>query len=236
MRTPVPAWRAVGFDLDDTLYPERDFVLSGFAAAAKWLEGETGTAAGETLAQLTDLFEAGVRGDTFDRWLRSQQLPVEAYREGMLHAYRHHKPQLAPFADVPPALGRLRADYRLGLATEGARAVQEAKLEAIGVRDRFDAVIILSEEERSRWKPNPWPLTRLAEALQISPKDMVYVGDNPQKDFEAARRAGMTSVRLRRSEGLHAAEEPASPNAAPDAEVADMSGLISWLTDERTAA
>ncbi|HSB89625.1 MAG TPA: HAD family hydrolase [Anaerolineales bacterium] len=232
----MPAWRAVGFDLDDTLYPERAFVLSGFAAAAEWLEGETGTAAQETLAQLTDLFEAGVRGDTFDRWLRSQQLPVAAYRAGMIQAYRKHKPRLSPFADVPPALERLRANYRLGLATEGARAVQEAKLEAIGVRDRFDAVILLGEEERSQWKPNPWPLTRLAEALQISPKGMVYVGDNPQKDFEAARRAGMTSVRLRRSEGLHAGEEPATPDAAPDAEVADMKGLISWLTGGRTAA
>jgi putative hydrolase of the HAD superfamily len=226
----------VGFDLDDTLYPERAFVLSGFAAAAEWLEGETGTAAQETLAQLADLFETGVRGDTFDRWLRSQQLPVEIYREGMFHAYRHHKPQLAPFADVPPTLERLRAGYRLGLATEGARAVQEAKLAAIGVRDHFDAVIILGEEERSQWKPNPWPLTRLAEALQIAPEDMVYVGDNPQKDFEAARRAGMKSVRLRRREGLHAAEEPATLNAAPDAEVVDMNGLISWLAGERTAA
>jgi putative hydrolase of the HAD superfamily len=124
----------------------------------------------------------------------------------------------------------------LGLATEGARSVQQAKLEAIGVRGRLDEVVILGEDERSRWKPDPWPLMRLAEALGIPPAEMVYVGDNPRKDFEAARRAGMTSVRLRRREGLHASEEPATPMAAPDAEVSDMTGLISWLKHKGAAA
>ena len=32
----------VVFDLDDTLYPERAFALSGFAAASAWASGEWG--------------------------------------------------------------------------------------------------------------------------------------------------------------------------------------------------
>ncbi len=236
MGTRVPAWRAVGFDLDDTLYPERAFVSSGFEAAGRWLEVELGLPAQTTMKELAVLFEAGVRGDTFDRWLAAHHLPREPYRDGMLQAYRSHRPRLSPFADIPAGLDRLRTVYRLGLATEGARAVQEAKLEAIGLRDRFDAVVILGEEDRSRWKPDPWPLGRLAEALRVSATEMVYVGDNPQKDFEAARRAGMMSVRLRRADGLHAGEEPATRQARPDAEVTDMTGLESWLKSGGSAA
>lgn len=225
----MPAWRAVGFDLDDTLYPERAYVLSGFEAAARWLEVEVGLPALATLRDLAALFETGVRGDTFDRWLAAHRLPSEPYRQGMLQAYRSHRPRVTAFADVPAALNRLRAVYQLGLATEGVRAVQEAKLEAIRLGGRFNAVVILGEEERPHWKPDPWPLKHLAEALGVSPSEMVYVGDNPHKDFQAARRAGMTSVRLRRPDGLHAGEEPAAPDARPDAEVSDMAGLESWL-------
>src|SRR4030066_168009 len=42
MRRPVTGWRAIGFDLDDTLYPERAFVLSGFGAVAGWIEAAVG--------------------------------------------------------------------------------------------------------------------------------------------------------------------------------------------------
>ena len=225
----MPACRAVGFDLDDTLYPERAYVLGGFEAVGRWGEVELGKPAEETAAELRALFDVGVRRDTFDRWLASNRLPVAKYRGRMLEAYRSHRPRLEPYGDVRPSLERLRRAYRLGLATEGVDRVQEAKLEALGLRAIFSAVVILGEAERQRWKPEPWPLERLAEALELRPAEMVYAGDNPAKDFAAARRAGMTSVRLRRPDGLHATEEPVGPEAAPDVEVADMQGLEGWL-------
>ena len=225
----MPACRAVGFDLDDTLYPERAYVLSGFEAVARWGAAELGQPAEEMAAELKALFDAGVRRDTFDRWLATKRLPVAGYRERMVEAYRSHRPHLEAYRDVRPSLERLRRAYRLGLATEGADRVQEAKLEALGLRACFSAVVILGDAERQQWKPEPWPLERLAEALEVRPAEMVYAGDNPAKDFAAARRAGMTSVRLRRPDGLHAAEEPVGPEAAPDVEVADMQELEGWL-------
>ena len=225
----MPACRAVGFDLDDTLYPERAYVLSGFEAVARWGAAELGRPAEETAAELRALFDAGVRRDTFDRWLASNGLPVAKYSGRMVEVYRSHRPRLEPYRDVRPVLERLRRAYKLGLATEGANGVQEAKLEALGLRAWFSAVVILGDGERQWWKPEPWPLERLAEALNVRPAEMVYVGDNPAKDFAAARRAGMTSVRLRRPDGLHAAVEPVEPEAAPDVEVADMQSLEVWL-------
>ena len=57
----------VTFDLDDTLYLERDFVRSGFAAVGAWLATERGVRGFEACAWR--LFEAGRRGDIFDRVL-----------------------------------------------------------------------------------------------------------------------------------------------------------------------
>jgi putative hydrolase of the HAD superfamily len=225
----MPGWRAVGFDLDDTLYPESQFVRSGFAAVADWLQGAADLPADETLRELTDLFGAGVRGDTFDRFLKRRGLPIGSYRQRMVEVYRKHMPKLTPYADVVPTLTRLRARYRVGLATEGPAKVQHQKLDALGVRGLFQSVVILGEGDRARWKPDPWPLERLAEGLAASPAEMVYVGDNPGKDFLAARRAGMSSVRVRRPDGLHRTEEPAGPEDAPDGEVADLAALEAWL-------
>ena len=67
----MPAWQAIVFDLDDTLYPERAYVLSGFRAVAAWAAGELGLPVTQGFAELRRLFDDGVRGDTFNRWLES---------------------------------------------------------------------------------------------------------------------------------------------------------------------
>jgi putative hydrolase of the HAD superfamily len=225
----MTVWRAVGFDLDDTLYPERDFVFSGFRAVAEWLEAEIDLPADPTLSELTGFFTSGVRGDTFDRYLKNHGLPIGSYRQRMVEVYRRHTPKLTPYPDVVPVLTRLRARYRIGLATEGPAKVQHSKLDALGLRRMFHSVVILGEGDRERWKPDAWPLEKLAEGLGVVPSAMVYVGDNPAKDFLAARRAGMHGLRLRRPDGLHASEEPVGPEDAPDGEVAGLAELESWL-------
>ena len=70
--------RGVVFDLDDTLYLERDYVRSGFQAVAGIVSREMGHAPGEIFESLCGMFERGVRGDTFDRLL--QEYPRIASR------------------------------------------------------------------------------------------------------------------------------------------------------------
>ena len=51
------------FDLDDTLYPERQFALSGFSAASTWAEAELGIAG--LAAEMTRLLDGGHLGALF---------------------------------------------------------------------------------------------------------------------------------------------------------------------------
>ena len=80
------------------------------------------------------MFEAGVRGDTFDRWLKRHGHAPKENRLAMISAYRRHQPRIEPYPDVVPTLEALHGTLLLGLITEGARAVQEAKLAALGLR------------------------------------------------------------------------------------------------------
>ena len=52
---------AVVFDLDDTLYPERSYVLSGFSAVADWAERTLAIPRATVLADLRAYFDSGVR-------------------------------------------------------------------------------------------------------------------------------------------------------------------------------
>ena len=51
------------FDLDDTLYPERQFALSGFDAAERWAAAELGISG--LAAHMTALLDGGHLGELF---------------------------------------------------------------------------------------------------------------------------------------------------------------------------
>jgi putative hydrolase of the HAD superfamily len=225
----VPRTRAVVFDLDDTLYPESAYVRSGFRAVAAEAERRYGVPADEAYAELERLFEEGVRGDTFDRWLKSRG--IEGDVAGLVAAYRAHRPAIEPFPEAPPLLERLRGEgYLLGLLSDGEPDIQYGKLDAIGLRGAFDATLVSGELGRDAWKPSPRGLLALAERLGVEPSEAVYVSDNPAKDFKAARDAGMRSIWVRREGGVYSHLEPQGPDYAPDEEARSLEEVESRVT------
>jgi len=61
------------FDLDDTLYPECDYVRSGFAAVDRWLREHRGVTGFSEIANAH--FRGGRRGNIFDLSLEELGLP-----------------------------------------------------------------------------------------------------------------------------------------------------------------
>jgi putative hydrolase of the HAD superfamily len=221
----VSKWRAIVFDLDDTLYPERDYVLSGFRAVAAWAEDHLRIPAGQGFVELKNLFDEGVRGDTFNRWLVAHHFPMDDLVSQLVRVYRDHEPVLKPFAAVPELLSSWRGTYQLGLLSDGYLAVQQRKLAALGLGPYFDAVVFSDEWGRDAWKPSSRPFEMVLQRLGVAGFQTVYVGDNPLKDFLGARQVGIWTVRVRHPQGLYAHLEPPSPNHAPEVEINDLSGL-----------
>jgi putative hydrolase of the HAD superfamily len=124
----------------------------GFGAVAEWAEQALGLEAGQAARNLRGYFDSGVRGDTFNRLLHSHGLPVEPWLKEMIRVYREHTPRLSPFPDVPAALQAVGERYRLGLITQGHAPGQRRKLEALGLDDRFEQVVIW-ERPASQWSP-----------------------------------------------------------------------------------
>ena len=223
--------QAVVFDLDDTLYPEREYVRSGFRAVGEWVEERLGLSQAIVRAELQALFDAEFRGDTFQWWLSEQGLP-ETFSGEMVRIFRAHTPRITLYPDAELVLDELKPKYRLGLVTEGRRENQQAKIGALGLDRWIKAVVILGEEDREEWKPSRKPFDRVLGMLSTAGGEAVYVGDNPRKDFRGAREAGMATVRIRRPEGLHSQDEPAAPADAPDREIGSLEQLIDSLGNE----
>ena len=225
----MPVWRAIVFDLDDTLYPERVYVLSGFRAVAAWAEVHLGIPATLGIAELRQLFDDGVRGDTFNHWLESHGFQPDVWVPQMVQVYREHNPHIEPYAEVPGLLQHLRAHYRLGLVTDGYTEVQKRKLAALGLTSCFDALVFSDEWGREAWKPNTWPFETVLDRLGVTGPEAIYVADNPTKDFLGARQVGMWTVRVRHPDGLYSHLEPPSPEHAPHVEIETLSDLETTL-------
>ena len=222
-------WQAVVFDLDDTLYPEHDFVLGGFRAVAHWLAPRLGLPTQMVYDRLCSLYEAGVRGKTFDLCLRTLGVSGTDLIPDLVQVYRDHTPRLEPFPESIPVLVNLRAKYRLGLVSDGYLAVQQRKLEALGLVPYFDAIVFSDQWGRDAWKPNIKPFKAVLERLDVSPDAAIYVADNPLKDFLGARRIGMGTVQIRRSGGEYAAEQPPTLAHTPDVIINSLEALLALL-------
>lgn len=226
-------WQAIVFDLDDTLYPERDYVLSGFRAVADWLATRLNISADQAFAELKQLFEQGVRGDTFNRWLAKYERNTDDWVPQLLKVYREHIPRIVPFPQVPALLDFLRLHYRLGLVSDGYLDVQRRKLTALNLAHYFDAIVFSDEWGRAAWKPNSKPFQIVLERLETMPMAAVYVADNPLKDFFGARQIGMYTIQLRRDDGEYSAATPPTFQHTPDLAVESFTELQRFFTETK---
>ena len=224
MPEPWPIHTVV-FDLDDTLYPEGDFVRSGFAAADVWLRRERGIEG--FLDRALRLFAAGQRGTIFNQALAELGVPdADALVRPLIAVYREHEPALTLEPETEAVLAWAESRFELALITDGFAAVQVRKIRALGLERRVACRIITDEMGREFWKPHPAAFRRVMEALPGPAAGYVYVADNPRKDFIAPRHFGWRTLRLRRPGGEHAAYVAGEREAA-EREVASLVELQS---------
>ena len=221
--------KAIVFDLDDTLYPERQYALSGFAAVAEYGQQELGIPQDRGYAELEKYFNDGVRGDTFNRWLESHGVDSDEWVPKLIKCYRDHTPRLQAFPETYPLLDRLRRTYRLGLITQGYRRGQQRKIEALRLAEYFEAILIMGEDEKANWKPSAMPFERLLMQMEVDGNQASYIGDNPLKDFRGARELGMLTIWIRRDMGEHSDDVPPGPDFEAEIELKDLSQVEATL-------
>lgn len=223
--------KGVLFDLDDTLYPELEYVFSGYAAVAGWSADRFAIPAAQGHRELVDFFRSGTRYHIFNHWLARYDLDSEENALQLLKVYREHMPSIRLFSGVLELLARLRSRYRLGIVSDGYLVMQTQKVAALDVEPLVETVVLSDRLGADAWKPSPKPFQLALANLGLSPEQAVYVGDNPHKDFLGARRAGMRSIRVLRFGGLYSEVEPPGAEHEPDTTIFALSELEAELEE-----
>ena len=221
--------RAVIFDLDDTLYPEQSFVFSGYQAVAEAFRTQFGDQ-DRTVAELTRIFHSQDRRLAFNALFERRGQPADREAvQAMIDLYRSHTPTISLYDDAEAALTRLGTKFKLGIITDGVAVMQEAKVEALGLRTRVDVVVLTDELGPGLAKPHPRAFELMAERLAIDPSACVYIGDNAAKDFGAPNALGWRTIRIVRARGVYR-DTPASEGGVPRNIVHSLDEIDAILT------
>jgi putative hydrolase of the HAD superfamily len=190
-----PDARAVVFDLDDTLYPLRRYRLSGFSVVASHAHRAYGADAAETFTFLVNALDNGLTGHEIDALARGRDWPADA-ATALVEAARAHDPVLLLPAAAGAVLTALRPSWKLGILTNGPRAVQVKKIRALGLDPLVDAIVFATEHGSGAGKPDAEPFLAIARTLEVAPSRVVFVGDDERCDVGGAAAVGMKTVRL----------------------------------------
>jgi len=190
--------KAVLWDLDGTLIDSEQY---------HWLAWRDSMAAeGVQLSHEQFLKTFGLRNDAIiPQWIPGAT-PREIVRIGdakeQLYRRLVREGSLEPLPGVRHWTERLGADgWSQAIASSAPRQNVDAVLQVIGLGHCFQAIV--SAEDVTRGKPDPQVFLVAAERLGSPPAQSIVVEDAPA-GVEAARRAGMPSIGVRKGSPLAA--------------------------------
>lgn len=180
------------FDLDDTLYSEKEYVRSGYHKIAEYFLKP------ELEEQMWNVFASG--GMAIDEVLKANSL-IEMKKEA-LQVYRYQEPDIHLYEGVSEMLINIRKEKKVGIITDGRPEGQKAKLTSLGIC--VDKIIITDELGGISFrKPNKRAFCLMKEFFNVAFERMAYVGDNLKKDFIAPQHLGMKCIWFKNTDGLY---------------------------------
>ncbi|WP_026695834.1 HAD family hydrolase [Peribacillus kribbensis] len=188
--------KAVIFDLDETLLDRsrslRAFITGQyrrFKMHFKDMEEQV------YACRFIELDQRGYTGKdvVYKQLLKEYPMTAISWRELLDDYNTHFFEHCIPFPGLKETLNVLKKEgYALGIITNGRTGFQNRNIEALGIQDLMD-VIVISEKEEVK-KPDSAIFQRALALLQISSENVLFVGDHPKNDMEGASRAGLHTV------------------------------------------
>ena len=228
--------KAVLFDLDDTLYPEMEFVKSGFRAVSQYLASRHHLHEDVLFTQMLDILQRDGRGRVFDSLLHSLGLYSEEKVKLLVYLYRTHRPTIHLYEDALPTLALLKdRGMRVGILTDGMASVQRRKIAALGLEKVFDVIVCTDELGSDCQKPSTIPYRVALDLLQVAPLDAAYVGNNPAKDFSGAASIGMLTIEVKRQKEPNYTSCETGEHAGAESVVENLNEILAIVGEEENA-
>lgn len=192
--------KAIGFDIDGTLYPSWMMFLCG--SPSFFLKPRALLCFGRTRSELRrkDNSEGPISFRHRQALAMARCMGTElSHTETIVDRYLYTLWErtfriIRPFPGLRKALEELSGrGYVLGALSDFPVA---NKLKTLGVADLFR--YSLSAEESGFLKPHPAPFELFAGTLGLDPSEILYVGNSHSKDILGAKKAGMRTALIKR--------------------------------------
>lgn len=227
----------VFFDLDGTLLDESGLPRA-VRGACELTAAATGVHVDDLLASNTRVW-AELWPEVYEEWMvgtvDTGALGADAWRRTLAGCGVHDEAVVRRavtaheqlerrahrmFPDALSVLDGLRArGLRVGLVTNGAAAVQRAKLQALDLEPRFDPLIISSEV--GVMKPAAGIFEHAVVRAGTAPDRAAMVGDHLWHDIEGAQAAGLRGIWIDRRGAAPADDWP-----RPDVVLPELAPLL----------
>lgn len=200
--------KAVGFDLDGTLYPAwlmyavsvdigmlHPRLLGAYGAARRALRAPDASAPQDTVDPGSEkLISQAFRkrqASMIARKLGADMDGVTASIDTLIYSTIEKRFRfIRPYSGVADCLRTLhQSGLRLGLLSD---LPPSQKIKLLGFSGIFDS--ILCSEDSGALKPDPRPFLALAADLGVEPESILYVGNKHDYDIMGARAAGMKTA------------------------------------------
>ena len=191
--------KAIGFDLDHTLfdrYKTLEIVSKklryAFKVNPKYSDNEI-----FKIMEYADRFYVHKGWDALQEYIGStdlflEKLEYDQYRKFVMGEFMN---VAVPYPFSNSVLVQLKKEkYKLALITNGNPILQRSKIKMLQLEEYFDEIYVGGEHKYA--KPSTKPFLYVAEKLGVSPSEMAYVGDNPENDIEASRKAGCLPIHI----------------------------------------
>ena len=181
------------FDLDDTLIDEQKYVQSGFNYVANKISKEfSKTNIKKNFNKI--LFKNG-RGNIFDIFFQSYNKKKKIQK--FVKLYRNHQPNISLKVEAKELLKKLkRLKFSTYLVTDGHKLAQRRKINKLQLNKYFKKIYITHEYGYKKMKPNLYCFRLIKKKEKVKWSEIVYIGDNPNKDFVKLNSVGANTIRV----------------------------------------
>ncbi len=180
--------KLVAFDLDDTLYPHKQYEFSAYKEISEIVSKKYNISSEDYYTKMISLFLESNNLLTFDVAIKNVlgYIPSdweELMKKEILPVYRNHSTVLFPYNDMINFIMLLRNNkIKTVLVTNGNSSLQNNKINSLGVRHLFDKIYISDDFGKIARKPNLFMFKEFLKDFHLCPDECIYVGDNKNID------------------------------------------------------
>jgi len=183
------------WDLDDVLYDESSFVKSGLLEVSYFLYEDFLILDHESYAMMFNIFEKEGRYQIFDKILKFYNIHSKTNVKKCIQIYRQHIPDICLYPEAKKCLNRF-SKFPQYLISDGNKYVQNNKVKALGLDKIMEAFYLTNRYGNHYAKPCPYCFFLVAKREKGEPNEIVYIGDNPHKDFIEIKKHGFHTIRV----------------------------------------